>query len=337
MPIVTQSSANILGIASAIPKGTVYNKDIDWIPAQHLDKLISSIGVEERRIISPNQKLSDLSLAAANSLIDQLGCQHSKIGLLLLVTQTGDHQIPSTALVLQNKLGLSNDCLTLEVNLGCSGYVYALWLASTLLSALGKGKLGLVIVGDVSSVCLSPTDTGTVPLFSDASTATLIDASAPGATWDFNLKNDGKNGDAIKMFGAQPLQHIGNSFLKLDGLSIYNFALSDVVPSVKELMASLSLKVSDIDYFVFHQASKIINEAMRRKLDIPTEKFPYSLKKYGNTSSATIPLTICTALKSPLSSGSKKILMTGFGTGLSWGSVVMNLGPTTILAPVEVE
>jgi 3-oxoacyl-[acyl-carrier-protein] synthase-3 len=207
-----------------------------------------------------------------------------------------------------------------------------------LLSNLPDNKLGLLLVGDISTICLSENDRGTVPLFSDAASATLIQKTGEHNPWYFSLHNDGSGASAIKMFdttGNKKPEFVGNSFLKLDGIKIYNFSLRQVVPSIIEFLDRLNLSREEIDFFVFHQASKIINEAIRRKLDIPRNKYPYSLEEYGNTSSATVPLTMVTQMAEELKSD-HSLLLSGFGTGLSWGSVFLKTGPIDVIPLVEI-
>ncbi len=332
MTVLTTTGYALKAISASIPSQVELNSDINWLPESEKETLIKTIGIRKRRVSQKGQKISDLCIGAANPIFDDLKYRREDIGILLLITQTGDHQIPSTAAILQDKLGLSHDCLALEVNLGCSGYVYGLWLISTLIENLPENKLGLLLAGDISSSCLAVHDSGTVPLFSDAGSATIIQKTGDDNTWHFSLQNDGSGASAIKMFnvnGSTAPEFVGNSYLKLDGINIYNFSLRQVVPSIINFLDHLKLSEADIDFYVFHQASKIINEAMRRRLAIPLDKFPYSLEEYGNTSSATIPVTMVTQLRKELNN--KSLFLSGFGTGLSWGSAYLKTGTVEIL------
>ena len=323
MTFLKTNGYSIRAISAAIPSEFELNSEIDWLQSSEKDTLIRTIGIHKRHISPKGQKISDLCIAAVNPILNDLKYRPHDVGVMLLITQTGDQQIPSTAVILQNKLGLSQDCIALEVNLGCSGFVYGLWIISNLMSNLPSNKFGLLLAGDISTICLSDQDRGTVPLFSDAVSATLIQKTGEDNPWYFSLQNDGSGASAIKMFGAngdKTPEFVGNSFLKLDGIKIYNFSLRQVVPSITELLNQLNLSNAEIDFFVFHQASKIINEAIRRKLEIPIDKYSYSLEEFGNTSSATIPLTIVTQLNNELKNN-QSLLLCGFGSGLSWGSV----------------
>lgn len=332
MTVLTTTGYALKAISASIPSQVELNSDINWLPESEKKTLIKTIGIRKRHVSQKGQKISDLCIGAANPIFDDLKYRREDIGVLLLITQTGDHQIPSTAAILQDKLGLSHDCIVLEVNLGCSGYVYGLWLITALIANLPRHKLGLLLAGDITSMCLAKNDSGTVPLFSDAGSATIIQKTGSDNTWHFSLHNDGSGASAIKMFnvnGNKTPEFVGNSYLKLDGISIYNFTLRQVVPSIIDFLDQLKLSKADIDFFIFHQASKIINEAMRRRLDIPLDKFPYSLEEYGNTSSATIPVTMVTQLQKKLNN--KSLLLSGFGTGLSWVSAFLKTGSIQIL------
>ena len=202
-----------------------------------------------------------------------------------------------------------------------------------------KIKKGLLLVGDISSFSLNKKDKSTYPLFGDAGTATSLEYDENASQMHFNLRSDGSGAKSIIIEDGglrNPLtedsykeQEVEKGIIRnrrnlsLDGLEVFNFSLREVAPNIKELMQFNNTDISDYNYFVFHQANKLMNESIRKKLKVESEKVPYSLKEYGNTSSASIPLTIVTELSEEEKENNNSFLFSGFGVGLSWGSVAL--------------
>lgn len=326
----------ISGISSCVPKATEENSQLD-LPVEDLQKLISTTGIERRRIATSKQTTADLCFNAAHSLLNQLDWDSKDIECLIFVTQTPDYILPATSCILQDKLGLSNRCYCLDISLGCSGWVYGLSTIASIMKAGGLKK-GILLAGDTISKICSKNDKSTWPLFGDAGTCTAIELTEDSSGFLFNLNTDGAGYKSIiipdggyrNIFCLESLNSIEFSQgicrskmnLELDGMDVFTFGISKAPKSVTELIEEFDIE--DIDYFVFHQANMLMNEKIRKKLKLDVEKVPYSLKDFGNTSSATIPLTITSALKSKLKEN-KKIIATGFGVGLSWGSVAFDL------------
>lgn len=227
--------------------------------------------------------------------------------------------------------------MAFDVSLGCSGYVYGLQLISSIISG-GQIKKGLLLVGDKSTLSTHIEDKSTYPLFGDAGTATAIEYSAAAKPIYFNLQSDGGGEDAIKILdGAarntvrddtfeikeiEPGIKRSRRHLILNGIDIFNFALKEVAPNINELFNFSGISKDAVDFFVFHQANKLINESVRKKLKVlDTSKVPYSIKEFGNTSSASIPLTMVTQIKEQLKKHNT-LLFSGFGVGFSWASCV---------------
>ncbi|RED92317.1 3-oxoacyl-[acyl-carrier-protein] synthase III C-terminal domain-containing protein [Marinoscillum furvescens] len=314
------TSKSIEGIVTAIPAKKTFNEDIDWLDLRLKDRLISAVGINERRVTSATASLASYATTAAKNLLEKTHTPSTEIGVLVLVTQTGDQQVPNTAISIQSALKLPEACLTLEVNMGCSGFVHGLYTISQLLNGL-PNKKGLLITGDFSSRILANEDSGTVPLFSDAVSATLVSQGGDDQ-WDFVLANQAEGREAIAMQaddGIRPFD--GSATLRLDGHKILSFGLKTVVPGLQDFLS----QKPTADAYLFHQASKIINDTIRKKLHLPEEKCPESLSKYGNTSSATIPLTM--SMNDRLQKSRCNIVLCGFGTGLSWGGAYLNLSP----------
>ncbi len=327
------------GLTSCVPKNVVSNLDCPPDKLQERERLVRNIGIRTRRVCEPGQVFSDLALAAAEDLIKGLGWKKDEIDALLVVTQSPDYPIPATAIILQDRLGLPRSTLAFDVNLGCSGYPYGLFVLGSMMSA-GRIRKGIALIGDKSS---NPTslDNGLLSLFSDAATATALvfDEAAPKMYFDFGSDGSGYKAIIIPAGGQRvPMQphHLerlpgedgivrkGTDVI-LDGPAILNFSIREVPPAVTALMKSTPYSLDDIDYFVFHQANRMINETIRKKLGLPEAKVPSSLGEFGNTSSASVPMTITVRMREVLAAGPKRLLMSGFGVGLSWGSCIADL------------
>lgn len=331
----------IAGISACVPESEFHNKDYDWIGEKERVTLIKTIGVESKRHAQKGTTTSDLCYESANKLIDELGWNKSEIDLLVFVSQSRDYIIPATAGLLQSRLGLSKSCIAFDISLGCSGYVYGLSVIGSMM-ATGAIKKGLLLTGDISTLNTSYKDKSAFPLFGDAGTATAVEICKDGAPMKFNLQTDGSGYDAIIIpdGGIRNFADKETSFeyheisdgiirnnlnIVLDGIKVFNFSLREVKPNILKLLKEYDISIDDIDYFVFHQANLLMNETIRKQLKLTPEKVPVSLKKYGNTSSASIPLTIVTELSKQVTSTKLNILLSGFGVGLSWGSVQLEL------------
>lgn len=337
----------IEGISACVPRNKVSNRDYAYQTSIEQEQFIKTTGIEERRIALKGMTASDLCLEAARKLLSECFCDTEAINLLVFVSQTPDYKIPCTATILQHKLGLSNRCLAFDVNLGCSGYVYGLSVVMAMLTHL-KGK-ALLLVGDVSSTCVNAKDKTAAPLFSDAGSASLLSYDEGSAPSYFNLQSDGSGYDAIitpdggarnpinAMSFAEDVM-LGRSRVDmiLDGIKVFNFSRREVLPNVLGLMEYTGKGVNDIGFFVFHQANKLMNDMLAKKLGIDPKKAPQTLTKLGNTSSASIPVTIVQSVNNMKLSMKKEIVLSGFGVGLSWGSVQLDLSKTTILPLIEI-
>lgn len=327
---------SIDGIVTCVPSSIVKTVDYDLISKEEQNLFTKTTGIIERRVASSEIACSDLCYKAAQELLEEFNCKE-EIDILIFVSQSPDYFLPATSVILQDKLDLSKSCMAFDVNLGCSGYVYGLSIIGNMLQS-GQFKKALLMVGDKSTTSTAYTDKSSYPLFGDAGTATLLSYKENATPWYFNLQSDGSGKNAIIIeHGHSRHPYNSNSdvlfeidkgikrtkkHLALDGMEIFNFALREAAPNIKKLLEYSSTNIDDIDYFVFHQANKLINESLRKKLRLDLEKVPYSIDLFGNTSSASIPLTICHQLKNELISQKQKLLLSGFGVGFSWGSVI---------------
>lgn len=334
MSVFSIPNIKLSGLSACVPEHTEDNKNFSLISEEDRETFIHTVGIRFRRVAAEAVTASDLCFTAAEKLLNDLNWNREEIKILVFVTQTPDYLIPNTSSLLQEKLKLTKNCLAFDVNLGCSGYVYGLSIVSSLLQNMPGGK-ALLLVGDISTRTISMKDKSTAPLFSDAGTATALEFSTKNQI-HFNLQTDGKEFDDIIISDGGYRNPVSkNSFteteyekgivrnnlqMKLDGAKIFNFALREIAPNINTLLTEKQIEKSTIDYFIFHQANKLMIESVRKKLKVEPEKVPYSLYNFGNTSSATVPLTMLVKLREQLVSQKLNLLLSGFGVGLSWGS-----------------
>ncbi|MDD4515958.1 ketoacyl-ACP synthase III [Massilibacteroides sp.] len=336
MAFLSIPNVRIAGISACVPKRIEQCSDLPILSKEESLNFINTTGVVSRRVADENMCSSDLCYYAAEKMILDLGWSRDSIDCLIFVTQTPDYIIPSTSPLLQTMLNLSETCLTLDISLGCSGYVYALNVISSLISH-GSIKRGLLLAGDTILKTCSPNDKSTYPLFGDAGSATAIEfIENDDSKLLFNLKSDGKGSDVIRIReGGFRNKATVDSFimsscsenilrnklqLELDGMDVFTFGISKAPRCVQELLDFYDISIDSIDYFTFHQANLFMNERIRKKMKIPAEKTPNSIRDFGNTSCATIPLTMVTELRKQLLCRDLTHLICGFGVGLSWGS-----------------
>jgi len=321
-------------MAACVPPKKVFNKDLEYlIPAEEIEKTIHSIGIYEKRFAEPDVCASDLCAKAAEKLLEDNAIDRNSIDVLLFLSQTPDYKIPATAPVLQHRLGLSNRTACLDLSLGCSGYVYGLSVAFAYASMPGINRV-LFLDGETFSKITSPYDKVNAPLYGDAGTATLI-GKGDFEVSCFELMSDGAGANAVLIPAGEcrnpsnehnikvEEQEDGNKRsgheIYMDGMEVFNFALRVVPRSIKNVMQYLDKELNTIDYLVFHQANRFMTDFFVKKLKFDSGKVPYSIDRYGNTSSASIPLTIVSELEKKLTD-EKSVVLCGFGAGLSWGT-----------------
>jgi len=328
---LTLNNVRIRGIASCVPQSTISNLACAEDKRSERERLVRNIGIHTRRICYPWQYFSDLAKAAAEQLREALSWKREEIDALIVVTQSPDYLIPATAIILQNRLGLPQRTIAYDINLGCSGYPFGIYTLGCMLSS-GGIKKALLLVGDK---CASMSD----PLFSDCGTATALEFDPSSSPIHFDMNSDGAGYRAIILpVGGhrEPVQlhHLlphadaegemhRDVDLILDGTAVLNFSIQRVPPAIRSLSEYSKTPLEKIDYFVMHQANRMINETIRKKLGLPPEKVPSTLQDFGNTSSASIPLTMTTRLRDVLQDKPATLLLSGFGIGLSWGSCIL--------------
>ena len=314
----------IQGISYYLPEDTLTNAELstlfDWSDRKIFDK----IGIETRHIARDDEYVSDLAEKAALKLFDEYAIERSSIDFILLATQSPDYLLPTTACVLQHRLGLSKHCGAVDFNLGCSAYVYGLAFAKSLIQTEIASNI-LLIASETYSKHLHPEDKSTRTIFGDGAAATLIGKGS--SIGEFTLNTDGSGYDHLIIpASGMKLDASSNDkdrYLYMNGPEIFNFTLRELPEAVKKTLEKNKLKMEDIDLFVFHQANKFILDHLRRILKIPEERFYSNMKETGNTVSATIPIALKLAeIDGRLKKGNT-VLLAGFGVGLSWGCVVL--------------
>lgn len=351
MAFLNVKHVSIKGVAACVPSQVVDNEAIykKW---GGYENFFHSTGIARHRNATEDICTSDLVLKAAERLIEDLKWDKDKIGAIVFVSQTPDYNnIPATSNTLQARLGLPSSCMAIDIALGCSGWVHALAILSSLMQE-GTIQKGLLLAGDTISRLCSESDKSTFPLFGDAGTATALEYDEESRGLQFNLLSDGAGYEAIivrdggcrspfkeKSLAAE--EHgdgiIRNRLqLELDGMSVFSFGISKVPAVVNQLIEQCSIDKDNVDYFTFHQANMFMNDKIRKKLKLIEDKVPYSMSDFGNTSCASIPLTLVTQCKAQLRTQTLQHIGCGFGVGLSWGAVRFDTDKIAVPELVEI-
>ena len=321
-------NVGIHSIATSVPTNAINNETVS---DNH--KLINSIGVSSRHIVINNMTTMDLCISAAQNIFKQNKIDKSKIDALIFISQTPEYQLPATACIAQNILGLREDIIAYDVNLGCSGYTHGLFLASTLVKS-GLNNI-LLLVGDSVSNLIKDEDTNTSLLFGDAGSATIV-SRKENSSLSFVIGNDGSGFEAIIVDNKKTNKtNFTNDYLTMNGGEVFTFTLKRIPTLIKQSLSFTNKTKEDINWFIFHQANLFMLKTLAKSISVPFAKFLISINKYGNTSSASIPLTICHK-KDVIIKNSDNVLMAGFGVGLSWSSVIVDLTNTMILPIQEI-
>lgn len=320
-----------------LPDWIVTNEElVGEFPEWDVDKIAEKVGVLERRVAGENETATDLAVVAAERLFGQGEVDRTEIDFVLFCTQSPDYKLPSSACIIQDRLGLSTNCGAFDFNLGCSGYEYGLAVAKGLVVA-GVSKNVLLLTGETYSKYLHHRDKGNRTIFGDGASATVISRSGFAKIGDFVLGTDGSGAKdlIVKSLGARCPEKVndlsfdegGNprssDYLFMDGQDIFLFTLAKVPKMIKNTLAKHSLALENIDLFVFHQANKYMLDHLRKKLKIEDERFFVNLERVGNTVSSTVPIALCDAREQGRLRGN--ILLAGFGVGLSWGATVLSI------------
>jgi 3-oxoacyl-[acyl-carrier-protein] synthase III len=316
-------NVEISSIAYYLPEnvetGSELKKDNpDW----DIDKIEEKTGIKTRYISDNDQTALDMSVIAAESLL-QHKVNIKDIDFLIFVTQSPEYVLPTTACLLQDKLGLSKNCMAFDVNLGCSGFVYGLSIGGSLIES-GLVKGGLLVCSDTYSKYIDKNDRTCRPLFSDGASVTYLKHSNKSRLGPFELGTDGSgvNNLIVPQCGSRT-SVCDTKKLHMSGSDIFMFSMYAVPNCIESLLIKSNFKISDIDLFVFHQASKLVIDNIVRRLNIPQENFFINYENIGNTVSASIPIALHSAVKKGVLSNGDRVMLVGFGVGYSWGGCIV--------------
>lgn len=332
----------IKAISYHLPERIYSNEDFfsdfpDALPGR--ENLLKT-GVHQRHIIAPGETASDIAVKAAEKLFAEHRIDPSEIDFLLFCAQEFDYYTPTTACVIQERLGLPRSCGALDYNLGCSGFVYGLSLAKGLIEATGMKNV-LLLTSSTITRKLHPRDKSSMFVFGDGAAATLISSRDTKGIGSFVFGTDGKGKNRIILKdggGRTPLNEnstrdvtdeFGNTTnattVYMNGTGVFIFALKTVPQLIRDLLAKEKTSLPEVDLFIFHQANLFMLESIRKKLDIPAEKVFNFIENTGNTVSSSVPIALCEALKRGKAKKGDKVVMAGFGVGLSWAATLVEL------------
>ena len=331
--------AYIQSVEYYLPEKIVTNKDISIkFPEWSQEKIFEKVGIRERHIAAEDETALDMAEKVCLKLFENNPTSKENIDFIVLCTQSSDYKLPTSACILQDRLGLPITIGALDYNLGCSGYEYGLALAKGLIIGQMARKV-LLVTAETYSKYIHPKDKGNISIFGDAATATIVTTEGFAEICDFSFGTDGsgfgelivktggaKNPEKLEEITLDENEHIVSSdHIYMDGGSIFSFTLKQVPKMIKELLEKSNKNMSDIDLFIFHQANVFILEFLRKKLKIDENKFYYCIEQFGNTVSNTVPIALCNAIKDNTLKDKNDIMLLGFGVGLSWSGCLLKL------------
>jgi len=315
-------------IETYFPEKKVTNEDLqkefpEWSP----EKIFNKVGVKQRYTASAEETVLELAVKASEKLLKKI--DKNEIDFILFCTQSPDYHLPTTACILQDRLGLRKDIGALDFNLGCSGFVYGLSIAKGLI-ATGAAQNILLVTAETYTKYLRKSDKSNRTIFGDGAPATLIQKDETKENFQFILGTDGSGYDNLIVRNGGGRNRINKedeagNCLYMNGQNIFIFTIEKIPALVKEILEKNNLTKNDVDYYIFHQANAHILRRQREILEIPEEKFYINLEKYGNTVSSTIPIALKDALETGKVKRGQKIMLIGFGVGLSWGATIVEL------------
>ena len=330
--------AFIKAISYYLPERVVTNEElVKEFPEWSVDKVALKVGVESRHLAAENETAGDMAEMAARKLFKEYKIDPREIDFLLLCTQSPDYFLPSTSCILQHRLGIPTAAGAFDYNLGCSGCIYGMAVAKGLITA-GVAKNVLLLTAETYNKYLHPSDKSNRSIFGDAAAACLISTSGFAEIGEFSLGTDGggANNLIVKTGAARQKEATGffveddeghvwyDDYLYMNGGNVFNFTLETVPSMMKEIQEKNKLKKEDIDYYIFHQANKFMLNTIRKICVLPKEKFYLNLAEVGNTVSSTILIGLKDCLNNTIVKKGDKVMVAGFGVGLSWGGCVLS-------------
>ena len=336
------NSIALRGVVGALPGDRMRIRDVEsTLSPEEIEKVGATVGLKDLYRASELQTAGDLCIAAARRLLEVLCWDPRSIDGIFLVTQTPDHFLPATAFIAHRELKLHDHCLAFDIGLGCSGYVYGLWVAAQFI-ATRSCKRVLLLAGDTISKLISPRDKSVAVLFGDAGSATALEFDPAAGAMAFVGGSDGAGAENLCVpagaFRAvccpetfvEHADEMGNirsqRDLAMDGLAIFNFTLQRIPPLVNAVTALRGWQVPQVDLFVFHQANGFMLKTLVRKLKLKDEQVPMNIERFGNTSMTSMPLVIADCAANRLRSAIRtKVVVVGFGVGYSWGALATEM------------
>ena len=296
----------------------------DW----DMPKILDKTGIVTRHIAAEGETAVDLAIEAGKKLLQEDSVNGDEIDLLILVTQSPDYVLPTSACIIQDKLGLSKKCMAFDINLGCSGFVYALSVAGSLITT-GVARKGVIICAETYSKYIANDDRTCRPIFSDGAAAVFVEQGETDNIGPFEFGTDGSGAERLIVKGSgarEACTTIGrpHGTLEMHGSNVFLFTMTVVPDSIQKLLEQSSLTLDDVDLFVFHQASKLVIDNLVKKLSLDEEKVFTNYGSIGNTVSATIPIALKDAVTQGRLKNGDRVMVVGFGVGLSWGATLIN-------------
>ena len=325
----------IKSISTYLPSNSLTNEQLNmYFPEWSVDKISSKTGIYQRSIANSEEFSCDMAISAATKLFAENNIQPMDIDFVILCTQSPDYFLPTTACIIQDKLGIPTSAGAFDFNLGCSGYVYGLAISKGLIAS-GIAKNILFITSETYSKFIHPADKVNKTIFGDAAAATLITLDHGICSIDkfvFGTDGTGAENLIVKNGGVRNLLRSGKDYrdeygnlrndnnLFMNGREIFNFTIEKIPSLIKIILQKSGLSLSEVDLFVFHQANKFMLEHLRKKIGIPEDKFILNLERCGNTVSSTIPIALSEAIKNNKFENLTNCILAGFGVGYSWGA-----------------
>jgi 3-oxoacyl-[acyl-carrier-protein] synthase-3 len=334
MAITSTKAAVIRAITSSVPSRRFDNlSETTAFEASEVEKVVKMAGVKTRHMAAETECSSDLCVVAAQDVLQALQWDPATVDALIFVTQTPDYFLPSTACLVQRRLGISDACAAFDVGLGCSGYPYGLWLAAMMLQCRGMRR-ALVLHGETPTRFSDKGDRAVALLFGDAGSATALEAADDADSrppWWFCLHTDGAGADDLilagggfrERFPADPRR----SWVYMNGANVFNFTIKRVPSLVDETLNGSGVSRDEIDYFIFHQSNRFIIRHLMKKANVPEAKVPMTIGDYGSVGGPSVPLTMTEGQMARPGDRALRLLLLGYGVGLSWGSALLDLPP----------
>lgn len=352
MAIFNIKNVEIKGVSASVPDNKVSTFDLGIFTEEEAKTFNETVGIEERYMANDKICASDLCYHAAEKLIADLGWEKDSIEMLAFGSVTRDYRTPPTSCILQDRLGLSTNCFTLDMPMGCCGFMYNLTVVGQMMSA-GSVKRALLLVGDTATRMSSPKDKSRIPLFGDSGTAIALEynENAPVIVSIFNTMGSGC--DSL-MTPHSEFRHqvtpesfiyedFGNGIVRapihslINGMDVFAFAISKPPKALIELLDYCKLdKDNDVDYYLIHQANKMIVDKIIKKTKIDPQKVPFNLQHFGNCGGASIPMLMATSIKEELKTKNLSMVLSSFGLGLTWGTMYLKTSPMIVSEMIKV-